>query len=71
MGQVLRDRSGRELPLPDVLSVEEGVMSLAGDPLFLLGDSELIDPGLMDLLAGAVIAVDPLFAIEQGVQGGP
>ena len=58
VADLLKDRAGRELPLPDGISLEEGVLSIEGHPWFQLDDPERLDPGLLDLLARAVSAVD-------------
>lgn len=56
MAQALRDAYGRELHLDQVegYSLDEGVLSIDGAPLFLFDDPLRLDPKLMDAIAGSI-----------------
>ncbi|TDK26068.1 hypothetical protein E2F46_05570 [Luteimonas aestuarii] len=54
MAQALRDAEGRELHLADGYSLDDGVLSVEGAPLFLFDDPGRLDPDLLDAIASSM-----------------
>lgn len=56
MAQALRDAYGRELHLDEVAgySLDDGVLSIEGAPLFLFDDPSRLDPRLLDAIANSI-----------------